>query len=110
MRNQLLRDSDWAGMAHSIEIRVPFADRILFERLGAPLAATQGAKKYLIAGSLDKPLSRAVASRKKTGFSVPMAAWLERNPLPNSRCWPRKYLSGHWSRRWALAVFSHLVQ
>ena len=23
MRNQLLRDSDWAGMAHSIEIRVP---------------------------------------------------------------------------------------
>jgi asparagine synthase (glutamine-hydrolysing) len=110
MRNQLLRDSDWAGMAHSIEIRVPFADRILFERLGAPLAATQASKKYLIAGSLNKPLSRAVASRKKTGFNVPMAAWLERNPLADCRRWPRKYSSGHWSRRWALAVFSHLVQ
>jgi asparagine synthase (glutamine-hydrolysing) len=110
MRNQLLRDSDWAGMAHSIEIRVPFADRILFESLGAPLAATQGSKKYLIAGSLNKPLSRAVASRKKTGFSVPMAAWLTRNPLPDCRRWPPKYSSGHWSRRWALAVFSHLVQ
>lgn len=23
MRNMLLRDSDWAGMAHSLEIRVP---------------------------------------------------------------------------------------
>src|SRR5439155_17221884 len=26
MRNQLLRDSDWAGMAHSLEIRVPLVD------------------------------------------------------------------------------------
>ena len=26
MRNQLLRDSDWSGMAHSLEIRVPFVD------------------------------------------------------------------------------------
>ena len=26
MRNQLLRDIDWAGMAHSLEIRTPFVD------------------------------------------------------------------------------------
>src|SRR5262249_17005330 len=26
MRNQLLRDADWAGMAHGIEIRVPLVD------------------------------------------------------------------------------------
>ena len=26
MRNQVLRDSDWAGMAHSLEIRVPLVD------------------------------------------------------------------------------------
>ena len=26
MRNQLLRDADWAGMAHSLEIRVPLVD------------------------------------------------------------------------------------
>jgi asparagine synthase (glutamine-hydrolysing) len=26
MHNQLLRDSDWAGMAHGIEIRVPLVD------------------------------------------------------------------------------------
>ena len=29
MRNQLLRDSDWAGMAHSLEIRVPLVDLTL---------------------------------------------------------------------------------
>ena len=26
MKNQLLRDSDWASMAHSLELRVPFVD------------------------------------------------------------------------------------
>ncbi len=26
MRNQLLRDADWAGMAHSVEICVPYVD------------------------------------------------------------------------------------
>ena len=27
MRNQLLRDTDWASMAHSLEVRVPLVDR-----------------------------------------------------------------------------------
>jgi hypothetical protein len=26
MRNQLLRDADWAGMSHGVEIRVPYVD------------------------------------------------------------------------------------
>jgi len=33
MRNQLLRDADWAGMAHSLEIRVPLVDVELLELL-----------------------------------------------------------------------------
>ena len=37
MRNQLLRDSDWAGMAHSLEIRVPMVDTELLRRLGPAL-------------------------------------------------------------------------
>ena len=35
MRNQLLRDADWAGMAHSIEIRVPVCRSVLPRRLAA---------------------------------------------------------------------------
>lgn len=31
MRNQLLRDADWAGMAHSLEIRTPLVDATLFQ-------------------------------------------------------------------------------
>jgi asparagine synthase (glutamine-hydrolysing) len=33
MRNQLLRDVDWAGMRHSVEIRVPLVDSMLFREL-----------------------------------------------------------------------------
>ncbi len=36
LRNQLLRDMDWASMAHSLEVRVPLVDAHLLQRL-APL-------------------------------------------------------------------------
>ena len=44
MRNQLLRDADWAGMAHSIEIRVPYVDPFFLAALppGDVLARDQG--------------------------------------------------------------------
>src|SRR5262249_48207315 len=38
MRHQLLRDTDWASMAHGLEVRVPFVDFVLIERLGAAIA------------------------------------------------------------------------
>ena len=36
MRHQLLRDADWAGMAHGVEIRVPLVDVTLLKSV-APL-------------------------------------------------------------------------
>ena len=33
MRNQLLRDTDWASMAHSLEVRVPLVDVELLRRI-----------------------------------------------------------------------------
>ena len=36
MRNQLLRDTDWASMAHSLEVRVPLVDATLL-KVTAPL-------------------------------------------------------------------------
>ena len=32
LRNQLLRDADWAGLAHSLEIRTPLVDRQIPEQ------------------------------------------------------------------------------
>jgi len=77
MRNQLLRDTDWASMAHSLEVRVPLVDSVLLERL-APLGlgAETGAGKRLMAGAPSRPLPDAVTERSKTGFTTPVAAWI----------------------------------
>ncbi len=39
MKNQLLRDTDWASMAHSLEVRVPLVDIHLLQALGSLLTA-----------------------------------------------------------------------
>ena len=41
MKNQLLRDADWAGMAHGLEIRVPLVDPVLFRHIRRLTASGQ---------------------------------------------------------------------
>ena len=72
MRNQLLRDADWAGMAHSLEIRVPLVDPMLF-RAVAPLEAS----KRDMALTPETRLPDAILERPKTGFFVPVQQWLQ---------------------------------
>src|SRR5690606_18812397 len=56
MRNQLLRDADWAGMSHSLEIRVPLVDAVLLGRV-APLALHDGGWcKERLASAPRRPL------------------------------------------------------
>ena len=79
MRNQLLRDSDWAGMAHSLEIRVPLVDTFFFRKVLPMLASNKPPNKRDMANSLTKPLPDEVLKRPKTGFAVPMRDWLLRD-------------------------------
>src|SRR2546423_11279128 len=51
MRNQLLRDTDWASMAHSLEVRVPLVDIKLLSRLAAITARNGSRSKRLLANS-----------------------------------------------------------
>ncbi len=76
MRNQLLRDADWAGMAHSVEIRVPYVDPFFLAALpsGEVLAAL-GAKDA-VAEAPTTPLPDSIRYRRKTGFSTPVGRWL----------------------------------
>ncbi len=76
MRNQLLRDADWAGMAHSLEIRVPFVDPILLRGLAPGLASATTPGKGDLARAPRSPLPDAVLNRPKTGFEVPVREWL----------------------------------
>ena len=74
MRNQLLRDSDWAGMAHSLEIRVPYVDSVFF-RTALATGAAKSLQKIDIARRLIPSLPDAVLSRRKTGFLAPVHEW-----------------------------------
>lgn len=81
MRNQLLRDTDWISMAHSLEVRVPLVDRKLTECI-AGLAATGriGSGKSILPAALAHPLPSAVLEKPKTGFTVPIWKWLRKSP------------------------------
>lgn len=112
LRNQLLRDSDWASMAHGLEIRVPFVDATLLERLAPALVAARltgrpGLGKRLVGLAPRRPLPREQLERKKTGFFVPMAPLLDDpgGPLDGWRRFPELLQPrSHWSRRLAVAL------
>lgn len=133
MRDTLLRDSDISGMAHGLEIRMPFLDRDLME------AALQLPKSVRMGDfSIQKPALVAVAGQRtkelakmsKRGFSLPYAMWI-RGPLRElfeegvesairggiiCRAPARKlfdqFVAGrlpdrYWSRVWALGSLGH---
>ncbi len=76
MRNQLLRDSDWAGMAHSVEIRVPFVDVDLLRTIAPLLASKHPPTKRDMAQSAVSQFPSSILDRRKTGFQVPVRDWL----------------------------------
>src|SRR5437763_1638038 len=76
MLHHLLRDADWAGMAHSVEIRVPFVDVDLLKKLAPLLVQPNPPTKRDVARSLSSKLPASVLNRPKTGFSVPVREWM----------------------------------
>jgi len=77
MRNQLLRDADWASMAHSVEIRVPLVDFTLLEAIAPRIASLKpGEGKILLANAPVIPVPADVVARPKTGFGIPVGDWL----------------------------------
>ena len=76
MRNQLLRDTDWATMTHSIEVRVPFVDWKLWKRVAELLPSEPNINKRSLARSTQVPLPTAILERPKSGFVVPTRAWM----------------------------------
>ena len=95
MRNQLLRDSDWASMAHSLEIRLPFVDWPLVSYLLELLNNAHPVKKARIIESLGLSLPENLIRRRKSGFCVPLGDWLaseiqQKSGESSWRAWARK--------------------
>lgn len=100
MRNQLLRDADWAGMAHSIEIRVPYVDPVFLAALPpGPVLAEVNAKES-VADVPDLPLPAAIRNRSKTGFMTPVGRWIREAATGDAQI-----SASAASRAWALRVW-----
>ena len=107
MRNQLLRDTDWAGMAHSLEIRVPLVDFTLLGTLAPAIPAlTQGAGKAALAEAPTVPLPNEVVTRAKSGFGVPIGAWMNVAVSKGSGSVGVSDVKGLVSRRWSRTVLN----
>jgi asparagine synthase (glutamine-hydrolysing) len=107
MRNQLLRDADWASMAHSVETRVPLVDATLLGQMAQVTAGFRDHRvKTLLASSPRVPLPKAVLERSKTGFATPVECWLQRDRrLQHWKRIPGFAMEGcPWARRWAYQV------
>ncbi len=111
MRNQLLRDADWAGMAHSLEIRVPLVDATLLKALAPSIGGlTQAAGKAALANAPSLPLPDEIVKRAKTGFGVPTRSWMAKAAglrLPAAEAGEPK---GLVSRRWSQVVLGAPAQ
>jgi asparagine synthase (glutamine-hydrolysing) len=85
LRNQLLRDSDWASMAHSVELRTPLVDAHLLKQL-APLLGQfrKFSNKTLLAHAPANPLPQDILTRRKTGFGIPVKQWIESSAAVSS--------------------------
>ena len=110
MRNQLLRDADWAGMAHSLEIRTPLVDAHLLKRLAPVLVSRyKGKGKSMLAAAPSNPLPDAIRHRPKTGFSIPVDQWLHQ--ARDLDAWRSKPLLTRkqcpWVRRWSVTIAAH---
>ena len=74
--NQLLRDSDWASMYHSVELRTPLVDYRLYDEL---FKMSNGISRYgkqqILSEILKDKIPKDVLSARKTGFSIPIDVW-----------------------------------
>lgn len=79
MVGDILLKADKMSMANSLELRVPFLDKEVFElarHIPAQYRANGENTKIAMRGAALRSIPEAVAEKKKLGFPVPVRAWL----------------------------------
>jgi asparagine synthase (glutamine-hydrolysing) len=80
MRGDILLKADKMTMAHSLELRVPFLDKAVFEtasKIPTSLKTANGTTKYILRKAARGVVPDHVLDRKKLGFPVPIRHWLK---------------------------------
>lgn len=93
MQQKLLRDSDWASMSQSLELRVPFLDLSLLRATSPWLAVHANLTKPAVAEALVPQLPRTILNKAKTGFVIPVNDWILSGQLT-----PQERGAREWSR------------
>ena len=82
LTGDILLKTDKMAMAHSLESRVPFLDRAVFE-LAASIPTTQkvaeAQTKVTLREAAERVVPRDWAQKEKLGFPVPVSSWLREN-------------------------------
>ncbi|AKK11497.1 asparagine synthase (glutamine-hydrolyzing) [Corynebacterium uterequi] len=84
MRGDILVKADKINMANSLELRVPFLDKEVFElaqTIPHDLKISHGTTKYALRKALEQIVPPHVLHRRKLGFPVPMRHWLAGDEL-----------------------------
>ncbi|QPK82708.1 asparagine synthase (glutamine-hydrolyzing) [Corynebacterium qintianiae] len=84
MRGDILVKADKMNMANSLELRVPFLDKEVFEvaqTIPFDQKIAHGTTKYALRKAMEQIVPAHVLHRKKLGFPVPMRHWLAGDEL-----------------------------
>ena len=130
--SQLLRDVDALSMAHSLEVRVPFADHTLLSNVWPMLGQHPEllTRKRFLRQLLRQRFPRSIHQRPKQGFTLPFDTWMRgrlgdfvrdglealskegwiQSSVPNSLWDAWKGGLVHWSRPWALGIAGHYAK
>ena len=79
MVGDILLKADKMSMANSLELRVPFLDRKVFDlacRIPTSCKVNADQTKIAMRGAAEKTIPPKTADKKKLGFPVPVRAWL----------------------------------
>ena len=122
LTNQILKDADAMGMWHGIEVRTPFLDIALVQKvrgIASRIRFLSGKHKFLLTNSYKDILSPRIAQRKKQGFTFPFSIWMRRHPdflktlLPFGKPVDKlvaefNHGHDHWSKIWSMVVIAQL--
>ncbi|WP_189113567.1 asparagine synthase (glutamine-hydrolyzing) [Pilimelia terevasa] len=95
LRGDILVKADRISMAHSLEVRVPFLDREVFEvaariPVELRLPPRSDTTKYALRQALREVVPPAIVNRPKLGFPTPTRVWLAGEMYD----WARELIAG----------------
>ena len=104
IRNQLLRDLDWASMAHSVEVRAPFVDVKVLRQVAIAVQDRSLRSSSVLASSPHEPIPSRLCRPGKVKSELPIR-WLQEQARTKSVKRPSLAVGKcPWARSWALQI------